>query len=349
MRRSSSGLRNKNVRPSIRGRSPKRDKDSGIALTKFDARIKNTRLRANSAIELTLDINRLFGRDHSQLDDADEKGYNSIIVSGKTKEPDNPKDQNEAITLEFSAVFPKERELKVDVMFIKAVRLRGIKAAIQNGRTSLDIEGDIDLQSWDFDDTSIAHEVPKLDFGFFDLGAEKITLSGFRLNFPRADKVADAAIGVLRDLVFDFESLTLNFETPRTLTLGFLELSVSGVGYIRNLKGEGRSRIPEFWRQFMPIGGSGFPSADLDLSYLLFDVDFGQLPKFGLGSVDRLRLSLVVGAQIDEEKQLRPYIGISRLDATEIKFDLFRLLVLSMARLYIAPSVPSELNDYKSR
>lgn len=320
-----------------------RDTDAGVALTKFDARIKNTRLRANSMIELTLDINRLFGRDHSQLDDNDRKGYDSILISGKTKSPDEAKGKNEAATLEFSAVFPKERELKVDVMFIKAVRLRGIKAAIQNGRTTLDIDGNIDLKSWNFE----GPEAPKLDFGF--LGDEKITLSGFRLNFPRVDKIADAAMGALRDLIFDFESISLNFETPRSLTLGFLELTAKSVGYIRNLKGEGRSRIPEFWGRFMPFCGSDIPNTKFDLPYLLFDIDFGQLPKFGLGSVDRLKLSLVVGAQLDEGNRIHPYIGISGLDATEIKFDLFRLLTLSMARLYISADVASKLDPYESR
>ena len=327
-----------------------REEDAGIALTKFDARIKNTQLRANSVIELTLDINRLFGRDYSQIaNDDDKEGFNKIIISGKTREPDRLGGNDAGMALEFAAVFPEERKIKIDVLFIDTVNLRSIKAAIRNGRTSLDINGDIVLQPWKFD---ASMPVPDLGFGFDALAGSRLLLQGFRLNFPPLDQVVEAAMGALRELIFDFESLRVSFPKPRALTLGFMELTVRGVGYIRRQHGKGRDEIEKFWRQFTAFGGTGSPNAEFDLPYMLFDVDFGQLPNFGLGSIDRLQLTVVVAAQLGgagTTSDLKVYFGIRGLDAKDINIDLFRLLKLSIAHVYITNNVPSLLPPYDAR
>lgn len=313
--------------------------DAGVALVKFDARIKNTRLQANSSIELKLDLDRLFGRhpgDYAADDEAERGPFRNITIRGAAKEP---KDPSAGVHIEFAAVFDGVYTIPIEVACFKAIEMRSIRAALRNGRASLEIDADLVLQNWQ-------PEAFEFEFEFEIEDGARLLLSNFRLNFPPVKDVVDKAMGALRDMLFDLDAVEFWFPTPRAVTLGVMELKLQAVGYIRPFANNQpsqpllalRQRYDEIIGHNIPDGTDarfeGFP-------YFIFDVDFGKFPKFGESNLERLELRLLtgfnrIGTHIDDYKLV---VALGGLTGKNIRFDFFRLLSLSIAKLYLSKNV----------
>ena len=111
--------------------------DVGWSLTKFQATIKNTSILSGE-IAFRLDIRELFGKKIS----IDPINVAATLPAGRNSTA--PRD------FSFAATFAQPQIIEIDVQFIKALQLRGIKVGTYHNDTVLNVDADTDLQGSGF-------------------------------------------------------------------------------------------------------------------------------------------------------------------------------------------------------
>lgn len=324
--------------------------DSGIALTKFDVRVRNTEIRPDSRIELELNIDRLFGRDVSDTSYADDFDKSALDNYGKIKIIGSKSTENEEDKLEFAAIFPTPRNLPIKLACIDSIDLASIKASIYNERTVLDIDANINLKPLDINEF--------ISFNIID--GSIIKLKDFRLVFPDLSKATDKAIGALRNMMFDFNSIGFELSKPRTIRMGQIDLTFKEIGFARfinDLVDYSNEAFKDLQKRFSTISGFGFEDDLFEeiggFPYIVFDVDFGKFPNFMGQSIGNLKLNLLFGLFRKREGTSKiafdPVLALGGLYAKDISFDFFRVLTLKIAELYLQNNVRSELPGYTDK
>lgn len=297
--------------------------DLKMALTKFDVRIRQTQL-SDANIEVELYLQDVWGRKKQPPDQGGvRKEFDKLVLHGTLEPPG--KDPNAPRDLVFAAYFPSPFVIPIDLAFVKDLALSSLRVARRNGATCIEIDGTLALQN----------KTPNLDIKL-DLGDTVLRLQDFRIQIPPLPNMK-VEVGTLRKLGFDFPALSFAIPKPRAFNIFGIEMVPRGLGYVRGSDAAlARLRQDYIWLRRLDVSGE---QPGVFVPYIELDADFGKLPGFGLIDARGLRFRLVLALKISGGMTAdAAYLGISGLDARELKIDLFRLLTLEMDQLRISPA-----------
>jgi hypothetical protein len=300
--------------------------DAGLALTRFDVTIHNTVIE-QAEIAFRLRPQNLFGRVRGSNADR-EDDLPDIEIRGSLP----PSTTGQARDLELAAQFVSPLPVKVDILVFDKLELKAVRVARREGRTLIELDGAITLQK-----PSSVDALSDLDVS----GAKRIDLRDFRIVLPPFDGVK-RTLGQFLALRFDFPGLRFDLPKPRTITLGFLDLKLTGIGFgrLESVLGDLRDRYEAFIGSF-PNNLASEPGWAITLPHLFFQIDFGKLPVLGRG-LGGLAMNLVVGLRVKGQPGValdfeNPFVAIGGLSARNVRFELFRFLSLEMKSLLLDP------------
>lgn len=300
------------------------DKESDVqfALVKFDATIKHTTIESGEIV-FQIDLKDLWGR---QMRDA-FKQSGPIFVRG-TLPRETKKEGKDRRSFEFAAWFEKPFEARVDVSMVHAFLFRAIRVGRAHGQTSLEIDGDLVLRKSGVD---LPIDLP---------GGDKtsLTLDGFRILLPDQSSGLKISLGRARALNFDFPALSFRLPKQRVFNIWGIELELLGMGYIRKAPEALKALRADHWW----LDGLEIPETDnFVFPYLDFRLDFGKIPRFGteIGDVQAGDLDFrgVIGVQWQHGDNPKASFGLRRLEARDIRIQLFWYLTLEIEKLSVAP------------
>jgi hypothetical protein len=288
--------------------------DVGWSLTRFSATVKGTTILAGD-ISFELKIRELFGR---------RRDWDTITVGATL--PDNtgsvtgkPRD------FTFSAAFDTPLSLGVEVAFIDKVNLKGICVGSDDGDTTLDINADLFCRDWNVGTFEIATDNP----------VKPINLSEFRIRIPEVEGGRAIAMGLMRSLSFDLDSICFPLGDARRITLAGLDIRPVGVGLLRGNAEEIRTRLhAETVPLVEPTFEGESPDKRYGYPYLDTRVEFGRTPALdGAGQfslVARAGVSVAASENPLQEPEFgkKPGVGLASLSGRDLKISLFRLLTL---------------------
>ncbi|MER9375486.1 hypothetical protein [Mesorhizobium sp. M0491] len=290
-------------------------RDVQLALTKFDVRIRQTQLAA-ADIEVEVYPKDVWGRKRED--------FQKLVIHGGLQapagKPDGPKD------LTFSAFFPQSFPIEVDLAFIKQFELSRLRVARRKGSTSIDIDGELQLQ------------LPKDLAGLpIDLSASdlRLTLQDFRIQLPTLSGYK-IEVGDRRNLAFDLPALSFALPKPRAVNFFGVELVPTGLGYIRGNEDEALEAFKSRYVWLSNFNATG--QANVYLAYMDFHVDFGKSPSFGLVDARGLSFNMALAARIAGGRADAAYLGIRGLDGRDVSLNIFGVLRIDIARLLISPA-----------
>jgi hypothetical protein len=290
-----------------------------LALTKFDVRIRQTKL-SDAAIEVKIFPKDVWGKSHEA--DGSASKFPVIIIHGGLepagKDPNAPRD------LVFAAIFPDKFALPVNLAFLKDISLAALRVARRGGATSIDIDGTIALQN------------PKQDLGIdLDLDGSDLDLTNFRIQLPSLHGMK-VPVGALRKLDFDFPAVSFTLPNPRAVTVFGVEVIPTGLGYLRGSETEALDKLKS---EFLWLRSFEAPPANSYIAHLTCEFDFGKNPQFGLIDARGLRFRTIFAATIENGSAAKSVeLGMGGLDARDLKVSLFGVLSLEMERLRILPA-----------
>lgn len=296
------------------------DKESHVqfALVKFDATIKHTTIESGEII-FQLDLKDLWGREMGPP----PKG--PIFIRG-TLPRETKAEGKERRSFEFAAWFEEPYEARVEVAFVDAFLFRAIRVGRALGQVSLEIDGDLVLRKTGVGDLPI--DLPGGD-------TTRLTLDGFRILMPDPGAGLKIPLGRARALNFDFPALSFRLPKQRVFNVWGIELELLGMGYIRKEpEALERLRADHWW-----ITGLEVPKTeDFVFPYLDFRLDFGKLPLFGKKfQIGDLTFRGIIGVQWKHGDNPKVSFGLRRLNAKDLRIELFRLLVLEIETLHVGP------------
>lgn len=290
--------------------------DVKLALTKFDVKIRQTQL-SDANIEVSIYPQDIWGKQHP------DPAFPTIVLHGTLQAPaDDPRGPKD---LAFAAFFPTPLTLHIDLGFVKQLELSTLRVGRHNGATCIDIDGQLQMSRLDAFDLSV-------DLGTDDL---RLALQNFRINIPTLPKTTTIPIGDKRNLSFDFPSLSFAIPKPRSFNLFGIELTPTGLGYIRGNEEATYKAFLEryFWLQRLNLGTY---SPDEYTAYMELDADFGKAPGFGLVDARGLRFSMALALKLKNSKVDTAGLGIAGLDAKDLTLNLFGFLKLQIDQLRIS-------------
>ncbi|MER9255364.1 hypothetical protein NKI59_26885 [Mesorhizobium sp. M0598] len=292
--------------------------DVKLALTKFDVRVRQSQLSA-ADIEVEIYPQDVWGRRQTP-----PKEFSTLTLHGTLQapsgKPDGPKD------LAFSAFFPTPFTLDIHLAFVKQLEFSRLSVARRNGSTSIDIDGELTVQKPQGLDVAI-------DFAEENL---RLSLQNFRIQVPTLPGVK-VEVGARRRLGFDLPALSFALPRPRAFNLFGIELVPTGLGYIRGNETDALRQFSSEYNWLTRLKLDAAPN-NVFLSYMKFDVDFGKSPSFGLVDARGLRFSMALAVKVENNAPTAAYLGISGLDAKDLKLDLFGFLTLEVEELRISPA-----------
>lgn len=295
------------------------DKESHVqfALVKFDATIKHTEIESGEIV-FQIDLKDLWGR---KMEGDFKSG--PVFVRG-TLPRETKKEGKERRSFEFAAWFEQPFEARIDVAFVHAFLLRAIRVGRAQGQTSLEIDGDLVLRKTGID---LPIDLPGGD-------ETRLALDGFRILLPDPGKGLKIPLGRARALNFDFPALSFRLPKQRVFNIWGIELELLGMGYIRNApKALEDLRADHWWIEKLEIPETD----DFVFPYLDLRVDFGKIPRFGGIQAGGLTFRGVIGVQWKHGDNPQASFGLRRLDAKDLRFELFRFLVLEIEKLHVGP------------
>jgi hypothetical protein len=294
--------------------------DLKFALIKFDVTVRQSKITA-ADIVFVLQIKDLLGRT------SDQSKFDDIYLHGTLSKPSDAAGQ----TLTFGARFETPYVANLSFAFLKQISLSSISVAAHNGATCIDIDGQLALMK---PTTNLGFDIELVDPSGPGL---TLSLKDFRIRLPRLPAGMSIPIGGLRNLSFDFPALSFALPHPRAFNIFGVEFLPTGLGYVRS---DAETALAAFAGSFSWLSGFAIPGPGLSCPYIEFDVDFGKLPQFGASDVRGLRFHLAIAFQFhNPDKDLKATIGLSGLDATNVKIDFFRLLTLTMSKFFIGPAI----------
>lgn len=291
--------------------------DVGWSMTRFEASIKNTTVLSGE-VAFRLEVRELFGRRLDDMVRVNVAGTLPPMPSGQSA-GDKPR--------EFVFVGTLEKPLKVavEVAFIEALQLRGVRVGSHDGDTTLDIDADLLCREWPVG-------------GFkFDLPKGPVSLSDVRIRMPSLEGGLSLPMGLRRALSIDLGAIRFPVMQERHLTIAGIEIRPVGVGMLRGTAKEVGDELEQATMTLAAPDFSAGPGARYVYPFLDTRVDFGKAASLGGGG----QLSLVArvgtpiagpgtGAQIG-----RPGAGLASLSGHDLKLDLFRLLTIEASRVEV--------------
>lgn len=280
--------------------------DVAWTMTRFEASIKNTTVLSGE-VGFRLEFRELFGR---RLDDKVVVNINGTLPpmpAGQSAD-DKPRD------FKFVGTLEELLDIPIDVAFLEALRLRGVRIGSHDGDTTLDIDADLLCQDW-----SIG--------GFtFEAPNGPVALSDVRVRMPRLEGGLSLPMGLQRALGIDFGAIKFPLGPERSLTLAGIVLRPVGVGLLRDTGENIHRALKDAAMELVAPHFNDGPTARYVYPYLDTRVDFGTTPALGGGSQLSLvaRVGTPIGAPGDDVGE--PGAGLASLDGRNLKLDLFRLL-----------------------
>ena len=277
--------------------------DVGWSLTKFEATIKNTSI-VSGEIAFRLEIRELFGKTIT---------IPPITVAGTL--PPAAGNAGAPRDFSFSATFDRPEVIDIDVKFIKALQLRGIKVGSFHNDTVLNIDADLICQ--------------EADFGFFKFepSADPVKLSDVRIGIPELPPGRALVMGIQRYLSIDLGAISFPLPPDKQLQVAGLEIKPAAIGMMRDTQS---GIIGKLNRETIRLKSPGFPAAPGDpkyaYPYLDTQIEFGSKPSIGGGG--RLALVARVGVPVGPSGLGSPGVGLASLTGKELKISLFHLLTL---------------------
>lgn len=292
--------------------------DVHLALTKFDVRIRQTQLSA-ADIQVEIHPRDVWGRKATT-----NFPFEKVTIRGTL---DPPQTGGGERGISFSAFFPTPIDLPINLAFVKKLALNSLRVIRANGSTCIDIDASLHLQ-----------DPPaglKLNL---DLGDTAIRLTSFRIPLPALPGIK-IEMGAMRKLTFDLPAASFVLPKPRTFNLFGIELTPTGIGYIRRSTDDAalkRLASDYLWLDGFKINGAGKNDY---IAYIEFSVDFGKSPSFG-GMAGGLRFDFVTAFRIANGASVSDaYLGFAGVNADDITIDLFRMLTLEIKKLSISKAI----------
>jgi len=287
------------------------ESDVSWSLVKFDVEVRASTIYSGE-IAFLLRLNELLGAR------SDKREWKDVTVQA-TLPPATGGDAGKPRAFTFAANFEKPEEFEIDLAFLDKLSLRSIRVGSRQGEVSLDVDADLDLQEW------APLELPKT----------QLRLEDFRIRIPRLPAGVAVPMGILRALSFDLPAIRFPSIKARQVNLLGVEITPVGVGLYRGTPPEIKARLN---REAMEVVAPGFGGGnDRKFAYPFVDlkVDFGELPLFGGGS--KLEMNGLLGFPVLEGElgAGKPGFAISGASARNVKFDLFRILTLTIEELRV--------------
>lgn len=299
------------IEPAKRIAGDFQESDVSWSLVKFDVEVRAS-IVYSGEIAFLLRLNELLGAR------SDKRKWNDVKVQA-TLPPATAGDAGKPRAFTFAANFEKPEEFEIDLAFLDKLSLRSIRVGSRQGEVSLDLDADLDLQEWR------PLELPKA----------QLRLEDFRVRIPRLSPGVSVPMGILRALSFDLPAIRFPSIKAREVNLLGVEITPVGLGLYRGTPPEIRGRLN---REAMEVVAPSFVGGDQKkFAYPFIDlkVDFGELPL--LGGDSKLEMNGLLGVPVLEgELGLgTPGFAISGASARNVKFDLFRILTLTIEELSV--------------
>jgi hypothetical protein len=284
--------------------------DVGWSMTRFEASIKNTTVLSGE-VAFRLEFRELFGR---RLD-------HMVRVNITATLPPMPSGQGAGARpreFKFVGTLEKPLEIPVDVAFIEALRLRGVRVGSHDGDTTLDIDADLVCQQCTF-------------AGFdFDPPDAPVNLSDVRIRMPALGAAMSLPMGLRRALSIDLGAIRFPVIKERNLTIAGIEIRPVGVGMLRGTGADIRAKLEESTMLLADPDFKEGTEAPYVYPFLDTRVDFGKTPLLGGGG--QLALVARLGVPLTRPDAASPIggpgAGLASLSGRNLKLDLFRLLTL---------------------
>lgn len=308
------GWRDKQGRP-IPNQPQWGEGDVAWSMTRFEVSVKNTTVLSGE-VGFRLELRELFGR---QLDNVVRLNINGSL-------PPMPTGSSGAKSRDFTFVGVLEQALvvPVDIAFIEALQLRGVRVGSHDGDTTLDIDADLQCREWAIG--SFTFDVPK----------SPVRLSDVRVRMPRLSGGLALPMGLQRALDIDFGAIGFPLGEQRNLTIAGIELRPVGVGLLRDSAKVIRDTLEAGTMELAPPDLGKDPNARYVYPYLDTRVDFGNSPV--LGGSSALSLVVRIGAPISAPGTNvgAPGAGLASLSGKNLKLELFRLLTLEAEEVRVS-------------
>jgi hypothetical protein len=289
--------------------------DVAWSMTRFEVSVKNTTV-LSAEVGFRLELRELFGRQLDNVVRLNISGSLPPMPSGSSG--GKPRDFTFVGTLEQALVVP------VDVAFIEALQLRGVRVGSHDGDTTLDIDADLQCREWAIG--SFTFDVPK----------SPVRLSDVRVRMPRLSGGLALPMGLQRALDIDFGAIGFPLGEQRNLTIAGIELRPVGVGLLRDSAKVIRDTLEAATLELAPPDLGNDPDARYVYPYIDTRVDFGNSPV--LGGSGALSLVVRIGAPISAPgtNVSAPGAGLASLSGKNLKLELFRLLTIEAEEVKVS-------------
>lgn len=289
--------------------------DVAWSMTRFEVSVKNTTMLSGE-VGFRLELRELFGRQLDKAVSLDINGSLPPMPSGSSG--GKPRDFTFVGALEQALVVP------VDIAFIEALQLRGVRVGSHDGDTTLDIDADLQCREWAIG--SFPFDVPK----------SPVRLSDVRVRMPRLSGGLSLPMGLQRALDIDFGAIGFPLGQQRNLTIAGIELRPVGVGLLRDSAGHIHDTLDLATLELAPPDLGNDPNARYVYPYLDTRVDFGNSPALGGGAP--LSLVVRIGAPIGAPGTTvsAPGAGLASLSGKNLKLDLFRLVTIEAKEVKVS-------------
>jgi hypothetical protein len=300
----------KRIEPAKKKPQDSEESDVSWSLVSFDVEVRASTVYSGE-IAFLLRLNELLGAR------SENEKWNDVKVQA-TLPPATAGDAGKPRAFSFAANFEKPEVFKIDLAFLDKLSLRSIRVGSRQGEVSLDVDADLDLQKWP------PLQVPKT----------QLRLEDFRIRIPRlADGVA-IPMGILRALSFDLPAIRFPSIKARQVSVMGVEITPVGLGLYRGTPKEIEARLNRESIEVVAPGFGGGGKQKFAYPFVDLKVDFGELPVFG-GSNSKLEMTGLLGVPVFEGKlgAGTPGFAVGSAKARNIKFDLFRILTLTIEEL----------------
>lgn len=289
--------------------------DVAWSMTRFEVAVKNTTVLSGE-VGFRLELRELFGR---QLDKAVQLNINGSL-------PPMPSAGNGGKPRDFTfvGVLEQAMEVPVEVAFIEALQLRGVRVGSHDGDTTLDIDADLRCREWAIGSFT------------FDLPPSPVRLSDVRVRMPRLSGGLALPMGLQRALNIDFGAIGFPLGQQRNLSIAGIELRPVGVGLLRDSAKVIRDTLEAATMELAPPNLGNDENARYVYPYLDTRVDFGNSPV--LGGSGALSLVVRIGAPISAPgtRVGAPGAGLASLSGKNLKLELFRLLTIEAEEVEVS-------------
>lgn len=307
----------------LKGRGPDDwQGDVDFGLTRFSVMIRRSVLDA-ADIAFQLRVKNLMGKAHPSA--PQDSNVQSITLRG-TLPPADPAKPDKPRDIRFAIVLDPPKRVEIGLFCLDYVDFSGLRVGLQNDRTYLDIDADLQLR-------------PASNGAYPDFfrSLEKLKLQGFRLALPSLQPGEARGIGQALGLDFDWPSMEFSLPRARGLQLFGLEVTPTAFGILRKAGAVLDAEWTAFKAKFGSIDNWDLPhftpdkDVRIQIPYLSFRLQFGTLP--GLGGSGKLSFDLAFGVPVINGSEGKPFIAVQGFAGKDLELDLFRIITIKIRQL----------------